>query len=388
MKQTKCLFYALLALVMMSFAACGDDNDDKDDKSKYQDVTVSVDDEGKTNDGSLFVAIDDKNFYLDYIKYTLVESHLEVTGYDKMAFNGEAHIVSKFTFNGRTFTVLSIADDAFRECAELTGITIPNTVTSIGKMAFYNCAALTGITFPCSVKTIGSAAFEGCERLSSISIPSSVTSIAPTAFSWCEALDRIVVEAGNSVYDSRGNCNAIIETKTNKMIAGCPNTIIPNGVTSLEYAFMGCTRLTSIVIPNSVTTIGSHAFTCCAALEAIQIPNSVKKIDEDAFHSCSSLTRVEIPNSVTVIGKKAFLFCRSLSVVTLSSSLVSIGDNAFMNCSSLKEIHSRMSRPVSFSYEVFDESAYERVILYIPRESSFYYNNTANWYLFRNVEEE
>ena len=375
----------MMMLPVMAFVACGDSDDDKDDNPKYDD-TVAVDDNGRTSDGSLFVAIDDKNFYLDYIKYTLVESHLEVTGYDKTAFNGDARVVSKFTFNGRTFTVLSIADDAFRECANLTGITIPNTVTSIGKMAFYNCASLTGITFPNSMKYIGVAAFEGCDRLSSISIPSSVTTIELSAFSWCEALERIVVEAGNPVYDSRDNCNAIIETKTNKMIAGCVNTKIPSSVTALEYTFLGCTRLTGIDIPNSVKTIGSHAFSCTSLTE-VQIPSSVKKIDEFAFRSCYYLTTVDIPNSVTSIGEKAFYLCRALTSVALSSSLVMIGDNAFQNCTKLNKIHSRMTRPINFSYEVFDESVYEKAILYIPSGSSYYYNNTANWYLFRNIEE-
>ena len=386
----KALFYFLMLFPLLCLTACSkDDNDssnDEKDTPQNDEIAVVIGEDGKTSNGSLYVPIDDKSFYLDYIKYSVEESHLAVTGHDKTGLKKDAQIVSKITWKGTTYTVCTIKSRAFYDCKELLSITIPNSVTRIDTLSFYNCASLTGITFPNSMKYIGVAAFEGCDRLSSISIPSSVTTIELSAFSWCEALERIVVEAGNPVYDSRDNCNAIIETKTNKMIAGCVNTKIPSSVTALEYTFLGCTRLTGIDIPNSVKTIGSHAFSC-SSLTEVQIPSSVKKIDEFAFRSCYYLTTVDIPNSVTSIGEKAFYLCRALTSVALSSSLVMIGDNAFQNCTKLNKIHSRMTRPVNFSYEVFDESVYEKAILYIPSGSSYYYNNTANWYLFRNIEE-
>ena len=146
-------------------------------------------------------------------------------------------------------------------------VTIPTSVTSIGSSAFYNCSGLTSITIPNSVTSIGNGAFKNCSSLTSITIPSSVTSIGSYAFENCSGLISIGVELGNTKYDSRDNCNAIIETATNTLIYGCQNTIIPGNVTSIgSYAFSGCSGLTFITIPNSVTSIGSYAFAYCSGL--------------------------------------------------------------------------------------------------------------------------
>ena len=145
--------------------------------------------------------------------------------------------------------------------------------------------------------SIGDYAFSGCTALTSIEIPNSVTSIGSYAFYGCSGLTSIVVENGNSVYDSRNNCNALIETATNTLIAGCQNTTIPNSVTSIEgSAFAYCDGLTSVTIPNSITSIEDGAFFYCTALTSIEIPNSVTNIGEYAFANCSGLTSVTIGN--------------------------------------------------------------------------------------------
>ena len=167
-------------------------------------------------------------------------------------------------------SVTSIEAYAFSDCTGLTSITIPNSVTSIGEGAFRDCTGLTSITIPNSVTYIGYHAFCGCSGLTSITIPNSVTSIETCTFSDCTGLTSVVVETGNSKYDSRDNCNAIIETSTNTLISGCKTTVIPNSVTSIGfYAFSDCTGLTSITIPNSVTSIGYHAFGGCSGLTSI-----------------------------------------------------------------------------------------------------------------------
>ena len=143
--------------------------------------------------------------------------------------------------------------------------------------------------------TIESYAFNGCTGLTSITIPNSVKSIGESAFSGCSGLTSIKVGSGNTRYDSRDNCNAIIETATNTLIQGCKNTIIPNSVTTIGYwAFSNCSGLTSITIPNSVTTIGDYAFYYCAGLTSITIGNSVTTIGDYAFSHCSGLTEMYV----------------------------------------------------------------------------------------------
>ena len=141
-----------------------------------------------------------------------------------------------------------VGNSAFQNCSGLSSIEIPNSVTSIESEAFIYCSSLTSVTIPNSVTSIGSFAFYSCSGLTSVTIPNSVTSIGIRAFSYCASMTSIVVEDGNSVYDSRNNCNAIIETASNTLIAGCNNTIIPNNVISIgSEAFGACSGLTSIM---------------------------------------------------------------------------------------------------------------------------------------------
>ena len=187
-------------------------------------------------------------------------------------------------------SVTSIGMYTFSDCTGLTSVTIPNSVTKIGYGAFGGCSSLTSVTIPNSVTSIRAEAFAGCSSLTGIAIPNSVTSIENSAFAVCPNLTSIVVEKENTVYDSRNNCNAIIETATNTLIAGCQNTIIPGNITGIgDYAFYGCTGLTSITIPDSVTSIGEYAFCGCDGLTTI----TCKAINPPALGDYVFLTYVD-----------------------------------------------------------------------------------------------
>ena len=247
---------------------------------------------------------------IDGIYYNLIKGkYAEVTfsAEGLNSYSGDVVIPEKVTYEGEEYTVEGIGYSAFFKCPNLTSITIGNSVTSIGDHAFFGCSSLTSITIPNSVTSIKSGLFQGCIGLTSIS-----------------------VESGNSIFDSRDNCNAIIETSTNTLFVGCKSTTIPNSVTSIgANAFLDCSGLTSITIPNSVTSIGGSAFSGCKGLTSITIPNSVTSIGGYAFSGCSGLTSITIPNSVTSIGGSAFSGCRGLTSITIPNSVTSIGDYAF-----------------------------------------------------------
>lgn len=190
------------------------------------------------------------------------------------------------------------------------------TVTSLGN-AFKDNTSIrrfNELRFFKGISTLPDGTFQNCSSLESIEIPSSVRSVGTGLFYGCTSLTSLRVSEGNPTFDSRNNCNAIIEKTTNTLIIGCQNTSIPNSVTSIgNSAFANCSSLTSIRIPNSVTTIGGYAFLSCTGLTNIVIPNSVTTIGDYTFNGCSSLESVEIPNSVNYIGSYQFVGCDELT---------------------------------------------------------------------------
>ena len=331
--------------------------------------------------------------------------------------------------------VTSIGNCSFWQCNKITSVSISSSVTSIGKSAFLNCNELTYITIPNSVTLIGESAFSMCSSLTSLTIPSNVTFIGSEAFASCSSLTNIIIESKNTIYDSRNNCNAIIETSTNTIIAGCKNTLIPNSVTSIssgafrgcngltsftlpnsltaigKYAFLGCNGLTSITIPNSVSFIGDGAFAFCRGLTSIKvesentvydsrdncnaiietstntiiagcknafIPNSVTSIGNYAFQACEGLTFITIPSSVTSIGNYAFEYCSGLNSFTIPSSVTFIGNSAFYQCSILENVISKISVPFNISQNVFSGISSD-AILTVPKGAKSRYKELNGW---------
>lgn len=221
-------------------------------------------------------------------------------------------------------TVEVIGYNAFNTCDNLEHMVIPNSVTKISEYAFFYCINLKTLVLSDSVEEIGESAFYGCESMDSIEIPQSVTKIGQHAFSGVSryrVISAIAVAEGNPVYDSRKNCNAIIETATNTLLQGGNTTIIPDTVTKISSnAFMGCEKLFYIHIPDSVTEIGACAFYDCTSLDSIDIPASVTAIGNDVFRGCKSLTSIAIPDSVQQIGSGVFEGCTNLRQVVISDA--------------------------------------------------------------------
>lgn len=207
-------------------------------------------------------------------------------------------------------TVTTIYGEAFRNCTGLTSVTIPNSISFLDYSIFYDCSNLSSVTLPNSLTQISSMMFAGCTSLSSISLPDSlttisssafshsgltsitiprkVTDIGPAIFSYCNNLNSIVVEAGNTRYDSRNNCNAIIQTDLGLLVQGCGSSTIPNGTRVISpNAFEGFSGITSIVIPDSVVSIGEYAFYNCSNLNTVTIGESVSSIAGHAFDGCA-----------------------------------------------------------------------------------------------------
>ena len=388
------------------------------------------------------------DFEVDGIRYNINGNEAAVTSkglyYDMffVGYSGSVVIPATVTYNGTTYPVTSIDEIAFYCCTGLTSIDIPNSITKIANFTFGNCPALASIVvesgnprydsrnncnaiietadntliagckntiIPNSVTSIGERAFEGCDGMTSIVIPNSVTSIGNKAFYSCDSLTSIiipnsvtaignyvfescnelasiVVESGNPRYDSRNNCNAIIETAENTLIVGCKNTIIPNSVTSIgDWAFSYCYSLTSINIPNSVTAIGNGAFESCTGLTSIDISNSVTSIGRYAFYGCIALTKIIIPNSVTAIGNYAFSWCTDLTSVVIPNSVTSIGDEAFKNCWSLTDVYCYITNLSGVScgneqfYKDFNSDYSDRTLHVLQGMADAYWAD-ENWY--------
>lgn len=238
--------------------------------------------------------------------------------------------------------VSSIPSSTFYGCTSLANVTIPDEVGIIGTYAFSKCTSLAGIIIPDNVESIGSNAFEKCDSLKSVSISSSVTSIGEKVFAYCYNLNSIIVDPANNVYDSRDNCNAIIETSSNTLIAGSNTT----------------------KIPESVTAIGSSA-----------------------FYGYKLLETIELPENINSIGYAAFAQCKSLSCIVLPKNVSSVDKFAFSDCNELTQVYSYIAEPFAINSNVFSATAKENATLYVPQGTLDLYKEADGWKEFANIVE-
>lgn len=395
---------------------------------------------------------------------------------DPARYTGDIVIPSGFYHNGDFYKVVSIGAEAFQKCNKLTSITIGNNVSKICESAFGSCYKLTKIVIPNNVTHIEHGAFEGCgltevyiedgttdlgmefcecyddenyglfshcdqinavylgrnikpiysdkgdwkvpfydvTSLTSIEIGAHVSNIQSNLFSDCPNITSIKINSNNTTYDSRENCNAIVETATNKLIVGCQNTVIPNSITSIGGgAFYDCYNLTNITIPNSVAEIGNAAFYGSGWYEAqpdgllyldgwllgykgwgelvgdLLVAEGTKGIADEALYSVYyniRITGVKIPEGVTRIGEMAFYDCGALNKVELPSTITSIGRFAFGD-TSLETIISSIPAENLFAIPSNVFSNKNTCVLYVPRGTVDTYRATAGWSELKNIEE-
>lgn len=298
--------------------------------------------------------------FYDYVSTT--EKTVAVTGFvdqvdeltvpDSIEVSGIKYAVRKIGLGQRLFgenrspriihlppTIREISSNAFKEWSTLESIDFsndpdrPNQLTTIGMNAFYESKDIKSVILPESPFSIEYAAFEGCSKMEeldlggavsigahafyictsikSILLPRTVTKIGEWAFSSSAQLESIAVEDGNECFDSRNDCNAIIEKATCKLVVGCSTTTIPEGTKIIgERAFYGCRNLTTIEFPNTIETIDRFAFSTCSSLKTVNLPESLIYIKQYAFYDCT-FDEVTIPENVENIGSNAF-FCNDI----------------------------------------------------------------------------
>ena len=361
-------------------------------------LNIEVDDKNSTYtdiDGNLYTK--DGETLVEYARGKNKTSFVipdGVTSIGDYAFYGCAYLSSISIPSG----VVSIGDHAFEECSNLNNITIPEGITTIGDHAFRGCKALKNITIPAGVTVLGDYIFTGCSSLESVSIPEGVVTIGDYAFARCEALKTIIIpDSVTSIgKDAFENCSNLISNISGidyvgKWIVGCNSNISELNILTdtkgiAPHAFVNCKNITSVTLPDGITTIGHGAFAGCSNLENVIIPNSVTKIGDEAFGSCTKLklneynggyyvgnnenpylllikvklsdnsTRAtyEIHEKTKFIHSDAFVAdenvaygsvmgtifgCHPIERIVLPSGLKGIGDNAFIGCGALKSIN-------------------------------------------------
>ena len=299
-------------------------------------------------------------FEKDGLRYRITNSwdtpgEVYVTKNEEGDYSGDITIPAE-VLHDKTYKVVGIDSEAFKDCTDLTSVTIGNNVTSLEWRLFMNCEGLTSVTIPSSVTNISSDVFQNCTSLESVTIPNSVTSLGGGAFSGCIKLSTVTLSDK-------------LETIEGSLFSGCErleSITIPNSVTTIGYnAFSGCSKLSevnlsnklktiqwgafqncesleSIVIPSTVTKIGGDGsgsvFSGCTKLSSVNIPDGVKTIENSTFSGCASLTSIDLPTSVTKIEGSAFSGCEALASINIPDGVKTIENNTFYGCTSLSSI--------------------------------------------------
>ena len=222
---------------------------------------------------------------------------------------------------------------------------IPKGIVNIGKGAFCDCANITELVITPGVKNIKELAFNGLLNLKSISIPASVESIEERAFIDCGKVEKITIDKSNPKYDSRNDCNAIVETKVNRIIFGCSKTVFVETITSIgEHAFSYCSELKELTLPNTITEVKSYAFENCDNLKIAELPSSLKLVESFIFQECKNLKEVILNEGIENIDFAAFYECDNLVSINIPNSF--IPEDLFISDCCFNEIVKSVKTPV------------------------------------------
>ncbi|MCR4874643.1 MAG: leucine-rich repeat domain-containing protein [Clostridia bacterium] len=240
---------------------------------------------------------------IEYLMIPAQITRIELDDMGRIRMGSNSFKKIKFEENSKLYF---IADKTFEGSKDLTTIELPDSLEIIGERAFYNC-----------------------EELKNIRIPKNVTSIGEDAFILCTNVSKIQVDEDNKTFDSRDNCNAIIDTAKNEILLACNSTTIPNSITSIgSEAFFNCKKIRNLEIPSTITQFGDDAFSGMYFLESVVLPNNLTKISKGMFWGDKALKMINMPTSVTIIEEMAFCGCEALDNLDLHEGIVEIGESA------------------------------------------------------------
>ena len=284
----------------------------------------------------------------------------------------------------------NVCFSSFDEFRYFTGI------TSVKNRMFTSCGSMKSITLPDQITSIGTSAFAGCRSLEEFTMPCAVTVLKAQAFMSCNSMKHFIWNARNCGLEFMATLpNSIEWLEFGDSVIVVPNSVAKNAkITKLTLgksisrigssAFLQCTGLKSVVIPNSVSTISSRAFAECTGLNEAVLGNSVSYIGDRAFEQCSNLKWVSIPNSVTYIGSYAFRGCSGLQSVVIGKSVTDLKSLAFASCDKLETITCLVPAPLAINENVFKD-LYAHVTLRVPAASVEAYKETSPWNQFANI---
>ena len=378
-----------------------------------------------------------------YVPTSISDRTCDVVDYDCNRTEESVEIGTTVSYRNVAFTVNEVNDYTFYGHKYIKEISLTNQ-GGIGAHVLENCTELTSVNLGEGVTSIGESAFYGCNKLNSFELPASVSLIGNSMLADCNALTTIGVSKENTMYDSRNNCNAIIETETNKLVAACNQTRIPESVTAIgDYAFSGCKDIETINIHESILSVGNYAFAGCTSLaevyiedrseplvlgsngskalfsdcplemvyiggkmsynmssyygyspfssntslHTVTISNKEDKIYNYEFYNCSGLKDITIGDGVATIGDYAFSGCTSLENLSFGSSMISIGANAFGGCGSLAKIESSAVTPPACDTGALDDLDKWNCMLYMPVGYMAAYQEADQWKEFLFMED-